>query len=218
MGAGGAGWPAGGAGPESRPLWHPSTASRGPSTREGGAAPDRRTTKPSAPPTRRQHATAHHSLLITRPLTCGTDFWHPTGSGPLPGVPLFVLTHHVPDTVSAGDPPYAFVTDGIERAVEQAGPPPRARMWPSWGRRSCARASRRSARCARHQPGAGGAGARRPPAGRPGARERPARPSPSHRRPGRHAPDLPKPEVTRSRHAHRARSAAVLGDESGACH
>jgi hypothetical protein len=104
----------------------------------------------------------------------------------LPGVPLFVLTHHVPDTVSAGDPPYAFVTDGIERAVEQAGPPPRARMWPSWGRRSCARASRRSARCARHQPGAGGAGARRPPAGRPGARERPARPSPSHRRPGRH--------------------------------
>jgi dihydrofolate reductase len=42
------------------------------------------------------------------------------GSGPLPGVPLFVLTHRVPDTVPTGDPPYTFVTDGVERAVEQA--------------------------------------------------------------------------------------------------
>jgi dihydrofolate reductase len=42
------------------------------------------------------------------------------GSGPLPGVPLFVVTHRVPDTVPAGDPPYTFVTDGVERAVGQA--------------------------------------------------------------------------------------------------
>lgn len=42
------------------------------------------------------------------------------GSGPLPGAPLFVLTHHVPDAVPASDPPYTFVTDGIQRAVEQA--------------------------------------------------------------------------------------------------
>jgi dihydrofolate reductase len=42
------------------------------------------------------------------------------GSGPLPGAPLFVLTHQVPDAVPAGDPPYTFVTDGIERAVERA--------------------------------------------------------------------------------------------------
>jgi dihydrofolate reductase len=42
------------------------------------------------------------------------------GSGPLAGVPLFVLTHRVPDAVPAGDPPYTFVTDGIGRAVEQA--------------------------------------------------------------------------------------------------
>jgi dihydrofolate reductase len=42
------------------------------------------------------------------------------GSGPLPGVPLFVLTHRVPDSVPTGDPPYTFVTDGIQRAVEQA--------------------------------------------------------------------------------------------------
>ena len=38
----------------------------------------------------------------------------------MPGVPLFVVTHRVPDTVPAGDPPYTFVTEGIERAVEQA--------------------------------------------------------------------------------------------------
>src|SRR6266540_6146222 len=31
-----------------------------------------------------------------------SDAWG--GSGPLPGVPLFVLTHHVPDTVPTGDP------------------------------------------------------------------------------------------------------------------
>jgi dihydrofolate reductase len=42
------------------------------------------------------------------------------GKGPLPGVPLFVLTHQVPETVPAGDPPYTFVTDGIERAIELA--------------------------------------------------------------------------------------------------
>lgn len=42
------------------------------------------------------------------------------GKGPLPGIPLFVVTHHVPETVPAGDPPYTFVTQGVERAVEQA--------------------------------------------------------------------------------------------------
>jgi dihydrofolate reductase len=47
-----------------------------------------------------------------------SDAWG--GSGPLPGVPLFVLTHRVPEAVPAGDPPYTFVTDGIERAVEHA--------------------------------------------------------------------------------------------------
>jgi dihydrofolate reductase len=42
------------------------------------------------------------------------------GSGPMPGIPLFVVTHHVPETVPAGDPPYTFVTESIQRAVEQA--------------------------------------------------------------------------------------------------
>ncbi len=42
------------------------------------------------------------------------------GRGPLPGFPLFVVTHRVPDAVPPGDPPYTFVTEGIERAVEKA--------------------------------------------------------------------------------------------------
>jgi dihydrofolate reductase len=46
------------------------------------------------------------------------DAWG--GTGPQPGIPLFVVTHQVPDEVPAGDPPYTFVTDGIERAVELA--------------------------------------------------------------------------------------------------
>jgi dihydrofolate reductase len=42
------------------------------------------------------------------------------GRGPMPGLPLFVMTHRVPDVVPAGDPPYTFVSDGIEAAIEQA--------------------------------------------------------------------------------------------------
>jgi dihydrofolate reductase len=40
--------------------------------------------------------------------------------GPVPGLPLVVLTHRVPERVPAEDPPYTFVTDGIEAAVERA--------------------------------------------------------------------------------------------------
>ncbi len=47
-----------------------------------------------------------------------SDAWG--GTGPLPGTPLFVVTHQAPDAVPAGDPPYTFVTSGIEDAVEQA--------------------------------------------------------------------------------------------------
>lgn len=42
------------------------------------------------------------------------------GRGPLPGVPLFVLTHCVPEVVPEGEPPFTYVTAGIEAAVEQA--------------------------------------------------------------------------------------------------
>jgi dihydrofolate reductase len=44
--------------------------------------------------------------------------WH--GEGEVPGAPLFVVTHHVPDQVPLADPPYTFVTDGIASAVRQA--------------------------------------------------------------------------------------------------
>lgn len=42
------------------------------------------------------------------------------GRGPVPGLPLVVLTHRVPEQVPAGNPPYTFVTDGIEAAAGQA--------------------------------------------------------------------------------------------------
>jgi dihydrofolate reductase len=42
------------------------------------------------------------------------------GDGPVPGLPLFVLTHSVPAEVPETSVPYTFVTDGIESAVRQA--------------------------------------------------------------------------------------------------
>lgn len=42
------------------------------------------------------------------------------GRGPMPGLPLFVVTHRVPNMVPPGEPPYTFVTTGIERAVAEA--------------------------------------------------------------------------------------------------
>lgn len=47
-----------------------------------------------------------------------TEGWG--GDGPLPGIPLFVMTHSIPENVPAGEIPYTFVTDGIESAIEQA--------------------------------------------------------------------------------------------------
>jgi dihydrofolate reductase len=42
------------------------------------------------------------------------------GNGPLPRLPLFVVTHRVPDEVPRGESRYTFVTDGVESAVAQA--------------------------------------------------------------------------------------------------
>jgi dihydrofolate reductase len=41
-------------------------------------------------------------------------------NGPLPGVPLFIMTHQSPDNVPDADPPYTFITSGIGAAVAQA--------------------------------------------------------------------------------------------------
>jgi dihydrofolate reductase len=42
------------------------------------------------------------------------------GDGPVPGLPLFVLTHSIPAEVPETSVPYTFVTDGIHSAIEQA--------------------------------------------------------------------------------------------------
>jgi dihydrofolate reductase len=42
------------------------------------------------------------------------------GHGPLPGLPLFVVTHKVPEHVPQGESHYTFVTDGVHSAIEQA--------------------------------------------------------------------------------------------------
>src|ERR1700739_5010722 len=42
------------------------------------------------------------------------------GRGPLPGVPLFVLTHNPPSNAPDSDPPYTFVTGGIADAISMA--------------------------------------------------------------------------------------------------
>lgn len=55
------------------------------------------------------------------------------GSGPMPGVPLLVLTHQVPDAVPAGDPPPPSSPTASTAPSSRAGPPPRARTWPAWG-------------------------------------------------------------------------------------
>jgi dihydrofolate reductase len=47
-----------------------------------------------------------------------SDSWG--GHGPMPPLPLFVVTHRVPEQIPDGDPAYTFVTDGVESAIEQA--------------------------------------------------------------------------------------------------
>jgi dihydrofolate reductase len=42
------------------------------------------------------------------------------GTGPLPGAPLFVLTHNPPSEPPESDPPYTYVTGGIGEAVALA--------------------------------------------------------------------------------------------------
>jgi dihydrofolate reductase len=57
------------------------------------------------------------ALVVGRRLFDSTGGWG--GNHPL-GVPVVVLTHSVPDGWPREGAPFTFVTDGIERAVEQA--------------------------------------------------------------------------------------------------
>lgn len=42
------------------------------------------------------------------------------GSHPIPDVPVFVVSHSVPDEIMEGSTPFTFVTDGVHTAIEQA--------------------------------------------------------------------------------------------------
>ena len=42
------------------------------------------------------------------------------GNGPIPGRPVFVLTHEVPAELPETSVPYTYVTDGVESAIRQA--------------------------------------------------------------------------------------------------
>jgi dihydrofolate reductase len=42
------------------------------------------------------------------------------GNGPVPGPPVFVVTHLVPDEVPKGEAEYFFITDGVPSAIEKA--------------------------------------------------------------------------------------------------
>jgi dihydrofolate reductase len=46
------------------------------------------------------------------------DGW--AGNGPAPPLPVFILTHRVPEHVPQGESTYTFVTEGIESAIVQA--------------------------------------------------------------------------------------------------
>jgi dihydrofolate reductase len=65
------------------------------------------------------------------------------GSGPMPDIPLFVVAHHVPETGPTGDPPYTFVTGGVERAVQQARTAAAGKDMFLQGEASCSSASGR---------------------------------------------------------------------------
>lgn len=116
------------------------------------------------------------------------------GEGEVPGAPLFVVTHHVPDQVPPADPPYTFVTDGIASAVRQALAAAAGRDVRLMGAsivQQCLRSGlldELTIELARP---------RRSPARRPGARRRGHGSRPGRRRPGRYAPDLSDPQVGR---------------------
>jgi dihydrofolate reductase len=57
------------------------------------------------------------ALVVGRRIFDVTNGWN--GSHPL-GVPVFVVTHHIPDGWPRDDAPFTFVTEGVKPAVELA--------------------------------------------------------------------------------------------------
>jgi dihydrofolate reductase len=58
------------------------------------------------------------AMLVGRRTYDLVDGWG--GSHPIPGVPVFVLTHDMPAEHPEGETPLIFVTDGIQSAIDQA--------------------------------------------------------------------------------------------------
>lgn len=86
-------------------------------------------TTPTADPRWSFHTSAASAALLRQALAdggalvCGRrlfDHTHGWGGRHPMGVPVFVVTHTVPDDWPPTDPPFTFVTAGVERAVAQA--------------------------------------------------------------------------------------------------
>lgn len=83
------------------------------------------TTHPELDPRMTEVSAAHFrklrdttgALVVGRKLFDSTQGWG--GNHPL-GVPVVVLTHHVPEGWPRADAPFTFVSEGIERAVSRA--------------------------------------------------------------------------------------------------
>jgi dihydrofolate reductase len=58
------------------------------------------------------------AMVVGRNMYDLVDGWG--GNHPIPGVRIFLVTHHAPETVPQGHSPITVVTDGIESAVAQA--------------------------------------------------------------------------------------------------
>jgi dihydrofolate reductase len=125
------------------------------------------------------------------------------GSGPMPGIPLFVVTHRVPESVPAGDPPYTFVTEGIQRAVERPRLAAAGRdvfVMAAQLVQQCLRAGLLDELVINLVPVVLGSGVRLLEGLQPGSVELDLVRVVDARR---HAPDLPSQEVAQSRHARR---------------
>lgn len=58
------------------------------------------------------------AMLVGRKMYDLVDGWG--GNHPIPGLRVFLVTHHAPETIPQGHSPITVVTDGLERAAAQA--------------------------------------------------------------------------------------------------
>ena len=58
------------------------------------------------------------AMVVGRKMYDLVDGWG--GNHPIPGLRVFLVTHHAPETIPQGHSPITVVTDGLERAAAQA--------------------------------------------------------------------------------------------------